>query len=222
MEMTAPILYITGTNTEVGKTTLASLLLRRARERNIKVAAIKPFCSGSREDAERLHALQSAGLALDEVNPFYFRQPISPYVAANNENRTVTMSQTIDALLKIRARGCPTLLEGAGGLMSPLGANFTLLDLIQQLPGKVCAVGQNRLGVINAALLTHRPLKSIDLRFILMSVTQPDASAASNAAVIREWTRTSTSEFPFLPNIENSKAATPILDELLGWWISST
>ena len=95
--MSAPLLYVTGTNTAVGKTTLACLLLRRARERNLRVAAMKPFCSGSREDAEQLHALQTANLTLDEVNPF-----ISP-----NQSRPTSPPATKIASSRRRNRSLP-------------------------------------------------------------------------------------------------------------------
>jgi dethiobiotin synthetase len=218
--MSAPLLYVTGTNTGVGKTTLACLLLRRARARSLKVAAMKPFCSGGREDAEKLHELQTAGLTLDEVNPFWFEEPIAPYVAAKTENRRIHERETTDAIRKIVAQGSPTLVEGAGGLMSPLGERFTLLELIRAAPGRVCVVGSNVLGVINSALLTHLALKGADMRFVLMDSSAADASAGTNADVIREWTEAPTFEFPLLQNLdEENVAATAVLDSLLDWWV---
>ena len=220
--MSAPLLYVTGTNTGVGKTTLARLLLQRAKQRNLSAAAMKPFCSGGREDAEILHALQTAGLSLDEVNPFYFDEPLAPYIAARNQKRTITAEQTIKAIQNVRTRNFPTLIEGAGGLMSPLGERFTLADLIRGVPGHVCVVGANILGVINAALLTHGALKSIgcnDVRFALMNSAQNDPSARSNANVIREWTDSPTVELPFLDSVEGENSATALLDSILDWWI---
>jgi dethiobiotin synthetase len=218
--MSAPLLYVTGTNTGVGKTTLACLLLRRARERSQKVAAMKPFCSGGREDAEKLHALQAAGLTLDEVNPFWFQEPVAPYVAARSENRRIHERNTTDAIRKIASRGLPTLIEGAGGLMSPLGERFTLLEVIRALPGRVCIVGSNVLGGINSALLTHLALKGAHMRFVLMNSSAADASARTNADVIREWTEAPTFEFPFLHTLdEENLAATAVLDSLLDWWV---
>lgn len=220
--MSAPLLYITGTNTGVGKTTLACLLLRRARERSLKVAAMKPFCSGGREDAEQLHALQTADLSLDEVNPFWFHEPVAPYVAAKKENRQITARETTDAIRKLTASNLPLLIEGAGGLMSPLGERFTLLEVIRELPGSVCAVGTNILGVINGALSVHFALKGIDLRFVLMNSNLSDASSATNPDVIREWTNVPTFEFPFLQHLdEQNLAATAVLDSLLDWWLAA-
>ena len=221
--MTAPLLYLTGTNTSVGKTTLASLLLRRAHARNLKVGALKPFCSGGREDAERLHALQTASLSLSEVNPFYFDEPVAPYVAARNQNQKITLDETTETIRKIATRHDPLLIEGAGGLMSPLGERFTLADIIRELPGRVCVVASNILGVINSTLLTHRALDSTtDARYVLMNSREPDASARSNADVIREWTGAPVYEFPFLPNLDQTDlAAEAVLDSLLNWWLDA-
>ena len=225
--MIAPLFYVTGTNTGVGKTTLATLLLARARERDLSVAAMKPFCSGGRDDAEQLQALQGGSLSLDEVNPFFFDEPISPYVAALNQKRTVTLAETLAAIRTIQSRGCPVLIEGAGGLLSPLGEKFTFLEIIRELPGNVCIVGNNSLGVINAALLTHRALGFILSsyeKFVLMNQTQVDASSSSNARVIADWTGVETHEFPHLPG-DTRKTLTPtatnVLDSLLDWWLAS-
>jgi dethiobiotin synthetase len=188
---------------------------------------MKPFCSGGRDDAEQLHALQGAGLSLDEVNPFYFDEPISPYVAALNQKRTVALAETLTAIRTIQSRGFPILIEGAGGLLSPLGERFTFLDIIREFPGNVCIVGNNSLGVINAALLTHRALESIrppHQQFVLMNPPQADASSVSNARVIADWTGVETHEFPHLPDPRRKTlppTATKVLDSLLDWWLAS-
>jgi dethiobiotin synthetase len=222
--MSAPLLYVTGTNTGVGKTTLAKLLLRRAGERNLPVAAMKPFCSGGREDAEQLHALQSAGLTLDEVNPFYFEAPISPCVAARIAGATITLEHTIAAIAKVRARNVPLLIEGAGGLLSPLGEKFTLLEIIEKLPGRVLIVALNTLGVINSALLTHRALANVNNvkpQFILMNSAHQDVSAATNGRIIREWTGAPVGEIPFLAEADQWDCP-GALDDLLESWTGVT
>ena len=223
--MSAPLLYVTGTNTAVGKTTLACLLLRRARERSLRVAAMKPFCSGSREDAEQLHALQTANLTLDEVNPFHFAEPVTPYIAARHENRIITATQSITAIKKIASHNEPLLIEGAGGLMSPLGDRFTLLDIIREVPGKICVVAPNILGVLNAALLTRDALQRIDagqIHFVLMNPSQRDAASSTNAEVIEQWTGVSALQLPFLDATADRAQDSPVvkaLDDLLAWWI---
>jgi dethiobiotin synthetase len=186
--MLGPLLYITGTNTGVGKTLLAALLLRRQAARRIRTGAMKPFCSGGREDAERLHALQFAGLTLDQVNPFHFAEPITPLLAARLAQRKITLAETIAALDAIREPATPLVIEGAGGLLSPLGEGFTLHDLIQARPGRACIVAGNMIGVINLVCLTSRQLNlpAQDQSIVLMDSQTPDASSASNALLLAE------------------------------------
>src|ERR1017187_5696129 len=77
--------FITGTDTGVGKTVLTALLTRNLRERGVNEAALKPICSGGRDDARELCAASSGVLTLDQVNPWHFRAPMAPLLAARRE-----------------------------------------------------------------------------------------------------------------------------------------
>jgi dethiobiotin synthetase len=210
----APILYITGTNTGVGKTTLAVQLLKAARARNLKIGALKPFCSGGRQDAEQLHALQTAGLTLDQVNPFHFRDPLTPLQAARNEGQKIYLLDALKTIRDALAHGHPLIIEGAGGLLSPLGQGFSLLDLIQNIPGKGAIVAQNTLGSLNALLLTSQrlPIPPSHQAIVYMSQPQPDPSAQTNASLLASLLPgVKIVEIPFQPAPAD---AAPILD----WW----
>src|SRR4051812_41905275 len=89
--MASRMIFITGTDTSVGKTVLTGLLVQHARRRGIPVVASKPFCSGGREDAELLHALQDGGRTMDEIHPFYFREALAPLIAARKAKRRITL-----------------------------------------------------------------------------------------------------------------------------------
>jgi len=215
--MSGPILYVTGTNTGVGKTSLAMALLLRAKERGIRVGAMKPFCSGGREDAERLHALQTADLSLDEVNPFHFDARVTPLVAARKCGRMVTLQQAVNAVRAFERPGIPLLIEGAGGLLSPLGEGFSLLEIMREIPGRVCLVAMNTLGVINQTLLTLRQLPTAEAIVVLINPAQPDESVETNGTIIRELQATAAVvETPWLD--ENKSAAT-MADQVLSLWI---
>src|SRR6266705_4632620 len=88
-------LFITGTDTVVGKTVLAALLIRFLIGRGVNAAALKPVCSGGRDDARTLRAAMDGMLPLDEINPWHFRAPIAPLLAARREERSVTRSQVL-------------------------------------------------------------------------------------------------------------------------------
>src|SRR5438874_12271365 len=85
--MGSQILYITGTDTGVGKTVLTSLLTRHLRERGVAVAALKPICSGGRADARALHSSLDGALTIDELNPWHFRAPLASLRAASRAHR---------------------------------------------------------------------------------------------------------------------------------------
>jgi dethiobiotin synthetase len=157
----AAITYVTGTDTGVGKTVFTALLFCALSQRREKVRAIKPFSSGDRGDAELFWELQSRSLALDEINPFHFAAPIAPGVAARQNGMRIDLQQAISTVRK-QANACDHLLvEGAGGLLSPLGEAFNLRDMIAQMPGNVIVVARNKLGVINHTLLTLEALQKI-------------------------------------------------------------
>lgn len=113
--------FITGTDTNVGKTLLTALLLHHLRQKGVGALAMKPFCSGGRGDVELLQSLQKGELTDAEMNPFYFDQPVAPYAAKSKKKVRLP-----DVLKKIThcAKKCDHLLiEGAGGLLVPLGGN---------------------------------------------------------------------------------------------------
>jgi dethiobiotin synthase len=176
------IIFITATDTGVGKTLLTSLLLCHLRDKGSRCLAIKPFCSGSRRDAELLHCLQDGELTLDEINPSYFPEPVAPLVSARKHHRLIRLDQVVEHINSIAARrsSLPAvttnkpktqnsklktqkilLIEGSGGLLVPLGERYTVRDLIARLACEVIVVSPNKLGTINHTLLTLQALRGI-------------------------------------------------------------
>jgi dethiobiotin synthetase len=183
------VVFVTGTDTGVGKTLLATLLARALSDRGTDVAALKPLCSGDRKDAEMLRAAAGNVISLDEVNPWWFRAPLTPLLAARREGRRVRLAEVLVHVRAMRRRFSMVLLEGAGGLLSPLGKDFDALDLIVRLEARVLVVSVNRLGVVNQVLLTLRALPrdiAQDARVVLMTARRPDYSSRSNVRLLRE------------------------------------
>ncbi len=150
--------FITGTDTGVGKTVLTALLARYLRERGVNAAALKPVCSGGRDDARVLHAALNGALTLEEINPWHFRAPLAPVLAARRERKQVKLPQVVAHLRAIQERFDVLLVEGAGGLLSPLGEDFNSRDLIESLGATPIVVCPNRLGAVNQVLLTLEAL----------------------------------------------------------------
>jgi dethiobiotin synthetase len=183
-------LFITGTDTGVGKTVLTALLVKFLHERGVNAAALKPVCSGGRGDARALHAAMDGILSLDEINPWHFRAAIAPLLAARRENKRVKLSQVFAHVRAMQKRFDVLLVEGAGGLLSPLGENFNSRDLILALRATPVVVAQNKLGAVNQILLTLEALPKhlrVKAKVILISPPKPDASTKTNAKLLAEF-----------------------------------
>lgn len=181
------IIFITGTDTGVGKTVLTALLLQHLRRRKIRALAMKPFCSGSREDVEILQRLQPGELTDSEMNPYFFAEPLAPFVAAQKQGVEIKFQDVTRHILSVKERCEVLLVEGAGGVMVPLGSNFNFIDLVSKFEAKVLIVGTNRLGVINHTLMTAAVAQTHGKRLavVLMEPARKDLSSVSNAETLR-------------------------------------
>jgi len=198
----APTCFITGTDTGVGKTVLTALLLRHLRRRDRPAVAIKPFATGSRADAALLCRVLDEGrgsppggaeavtVAARELNAFFFRQPLAPWVAARLEKRRVTQAQALEAIRAWQAPGRWLLVEGCGGLLTPLGPGYSARDLIRELRCPAVIVARNRLGVLNQVRLAWEALggaRGAAAAVVLMDGARPDFSARTNPQALAEW-----------------------------------
>ena len=154
-------LFITGTDTGAGKTTLTALLLHHLRASGTNALAMKPICTGPRTDVRLLQSLQRGELADDEMNPFWYQTPAAPVTAARGSRKKPTLTRLKKAIDRARKQCDLLLIEGAGGLMVPLAKGLTWEDLIQSLQCPVVVAANNKLGVINHSLLTVKRLQSI-------------------------------------------------------------
>src|SRR5262245_9717014 len=98
------IIFITGTDTGVGKTILTGLLVNHLRAEGVHALAMKPFCSGGRGDVKLLRAMQDAELTEKEINPFYFPEPVAPHVSAKQRKHPVLLGEVVREIKKIAAR----------------------------------------------------------------------------------------------------------------------
>ena len=113
-------LFITGTDTGLGKTFLSVQLLRLLRERGLRCAGLKPICCGDRHDAELLLAASPGGLTIDEINPLWLRTPVAPFAASLVERVEIDAKRLIDGFEEINRRFDVVLVEGVGGWMVPI------------------------------------------------------------------------------------------------------
>ncbi len=185
-------LFITGTDTGVGKTRVAAMLVRTLRTAGVDAVGFKPICCGGREDAELLAEASGSAVALNDVNPVWLRPPVAPYTAAMIEGRVVDVSLVREKFAQLSTAHAVVIVEGAGGWLVPITRDFSMADLAAEFALPVLVVAANRLGVINHALLTVAAIHARGLRCagVILNQVQPpadgDAAVVTNAAVLGE------------------------------------
>jgi dethiobiotin synthetase len=154
--------FVTGTDTGVGKTLAACALLRAFAARGLKAAGMKPVAAGAErvagawrnEDVIALRAASNVDAPEEEVNPYCFAPPIAPHIAAHEAQAAISAQRIADACARLAQRAEVVVVEGAGGLLVPLGAELDMAALAQRLALPLVLVVGMRLGCLNHALLT--------------------------------------------------------------------
>ncbi|MCW9006215.1 MAG: dethiobiotin synthase [Gammaproteobacteria bacterium] len=174
-------IFITGTNTNVGKTQVATLLARALQKNNISVAPRKPVESGCIVDGNELIPQDAVALknaagysgSLAQVCPFRFEPPISPVRAAHLANQALTTEKVAQACTaNVNEEKEFLLVEGAGGFYSPLCEDGLNADLAQALKLPVILVAQDKLGCINDVLLSVQAIQSRELNLVAVILNQ--------------------------------------------------
>ena len=203
------IIFVTGTDTEVGKTWLTCTLVRYLRSCDLCVKAIKPFCSGPRDDVmSLLQANREYGSdSPDKLNPWYFREPLSPYACCLKEKKPFpVLSEVKDFILSQSEETDVLLVEGAGGIATPIGPGFLLGDIINEVAHQVVLTVPDKLGCLNHTVLSIQYLQKTfrdNEIFVCMSEIEPKISKKSlNHKIISDLLPSKTIGFlPFLTQI---------------------
>lgn len=196
------IVFITGTDTGVGKTVLAASLVDHLRNNGVRALGMKPFCSGGRDDVRLLQSVQQGELSDDEVNPFYFAEAVAPVVALRKSRRNITLKQTLRAIADVQKRCEVLVIEGSGGVLVPLGQGFSVADVIRVLKCEVVIAARNRLGTINHTLLTAKAVRALRVtktKVVLMDCGDRDDSTETNFEILSQSLEgTQVLRYPFL------------------------
>ena len=163
--------FITGTDTDVGKTTVALGLMAAFKEAGLTVAAFKPVSAGCiqtenglrNDDAVQLMQKASVNLPYDVVNPYAFEPAIAPHIAAAEHYIEINLDVIVKAYQKISAKVDIVIVEGAGGWLVPINDNETMADVAKVLDLDVVTVIGIRLGCLNHALLTSQSITASGL-----------------------------------------------------------
>lgn len=159
-ETGCPGLFVTGTDTGVGKTLVAAAIARFYRRHGLRVGVMKPCETGvadSLQPGEDARLLRWAAGSLDDdqaIAPYRLREPLAPSLAAQREGVVIDPGVIADCLAKIRTGKDLMVVEGAGGLMVPLRGGYLVADLVRELKLPLLVVSRASLGTINHTLLT--------------------------------------------------------------------
>jgi len=214
-------IFITGTDTGVGKTFFACGLAALLRRRGYRVGVMKPAETGCPEidgqlvpeDAARLKEASACGEPLEKICPYPLPEPLAPSIAAERAGVIISIDRLLAVYQAISAQHDLTLVEGAGGLMVPLLPSYSYADFIRVLKLPAVAVAANRLGAVNHLLLTleHASCKGLRvLGYALNRLTNESSLAAeTNREVLAYLTGAPClGELPFMPEARFSDGET--------------
>lgn len=167
-------IFITGTDTGVGKTFVAAALVRSLRSAGLDAAYMKPVQTGCVKKSGRLVApdfefvrsfagLNAPARERQYITPYLFRKACSPHLAAAIEKRNIRISKITGAFRQLRKRHNLVIVEGAGGILTPLSWRISMLDVMKALALPVILVARPGLGTINHTILTLRELRRAKL-----------------------------------------------------------
>ena len=189
--------FVTGTDTGVGKTVIACALVRGLRAAGSLVAVMKPVAAGAERTAAGLRNLDAILLmraaastaAYADVNPYCFEPPISPHIAADETKISIDPRKIKEKYMQLSLGADFGVIEGAGGWLAPLGPTVSMADLAQALGLPALLVVGVRLGCLNHAHLTRAAIEARGVPFAgwVASVLEPDmARLTENLATLEE------------------------------------
>jgi len=189
--------FVTGTDTEIGKTLVSTALLHSLVQRGWKSIGMKPVASGAlmqdgvwcNDDVMALNAASNVKASAQLINPYLFKLPAAPHIAAEKENQTIALATILDCYQQLTTRAEVIIVEGVGGFRVPFNAHEDSADMAQQLNLPVILVVGMRLGCINHALLTAEAIVARDLTlagWVANSAQEEMAYLSENVAALRE------------------------------------
>lgn len=189
--------FVTGTDTEIGKTLISSALIHAQAGAGVRVAGMKPIAAGAQwldgawhnEDVDALAAEVSCPLPTELTTPYLFQTPAAPHLAAALEGVTIEPPKILASYRTVRAQAQAVVVEGVGGFRVPLTDTFDTADLAQQLALPVVLVVGLRLGCISMALLTSEAIaaRGLHLAGWVANTTDPGMTMPEgNVQALRE------------------------------------
>ena len=209
-------LYVTGTDTGIGKTLASCALLHALRGHGLRAVGMKPVASGCElvdgewrnADALALQAAGGAGIAYADINPFALEHPLAPELAAREAGVEVALEPILAAHARLAQQADALIVEGVGGWAAPLSASLMQADLVRALQVPVLLVVGLRLGCLNHALLSARAIAQDGLHlagWIASHVDPAMERVDDNIAMLRE--RMPATCWGVLPHVSDADPA---------------
>jgi len=232
MSKKADGVFITGTDTEVGKTLIAAGLVAALQDQGIDVGVMKPLESGAPcfestpipRDAFYLKEIAGVQDDLELINPYCFQAPLAPGVAAEKEGVEVDLQRIKGAYEELKGRHQFMVVEGAGGLLVPIAKGTLLPELIKLLGLPLLVVARSSLGTINHTLLTlsYCQREGLAVKGLIISKSTLDADPAedSNPQVITQFSGVPVlGSFPYLRDCAGVKGNRAFLTQIFTQYI---
>ncbi|MBN2376044.1 MAG: dethiobiotin synthase [Sedimentisphaerales bacterium] len=194
-------LFITGTDTEVGKTVVTGAIAKVMGDQGRKIGVFKPIATGCELRREGLVSMDAEFLAhcsdtespLEEINPVRYLEPMAPSVAAKRTKREVDWEEIHQAYKNIIEKNDILLVEGIGGVMVPISEDYLVLDMMVDMGLPVIIVARSKLGTINHTLMTVEICRSrgVKVAGVVINGYQPDSAdlaEQTNPEIIAEMT----------------------------------
>jgi dethiobiotin synthetase len=198
--------FITGTDTDVGKTWFTCWLVRQWRARGHNAIGLKPISAGGREDAELLRAASGDALPLAAINPIHLREPAAPLVAAFEENLVIDFAGLNATVLKTAAPFSHVAIEGVGGWRVPLGPRYEVRNWARDLGLPVVVVARAGLGTLNHTLLTVESIRAAGVTCAGVVLNPGAAAETSTISTARRTNRAVLEDLLGLPVLEIDRA----------------
>lgn len=205
-------LFITGTDTEIGKTFVSTVLINMLVEEGYRVIGMKPIASGAQkidgilknDDALSLINASNVDADYETVNPYVFEPAISPHLAAEQAGAEIECNKILNNFDLLKQKSDVVVVEGVGGWYAPLSNHTTVADLAAELNLPIILVVGLRLGCLNHALLTAQAIRQSGLPvagWIANHVQKDFSSAEENIKTLKHF----LTDFPFLGTVSHQK-----------------
>lgn len=173
-------IFVTGTDTGVGKTGFSLALMVALKDQGHQVVGMKPIASGAdliggaliNDDAKQIREQSSLPVSYELINPFVFKAPIAPHIAAKRQNEEICLNKIVFNFNQLASTNDITIVEGVGGWRVPFAEDFSAVDIVCALKLPVVLVVGLRLGCISHAILTSEAIRADGVNLIAWASSQ--------------------------------------------------